>query len=217
MEKQIHYLGFETNMKGNVIPGTPLFILFNQPLTAFDNDSVLLIVGEDSSYAPQYRFTDPLHRKIVFNIKVLPDTKYSLFLPDSAATDWNGYHNKPVMLKFGSKALREYGAVTINLKPEKRGDYIFQLLNSKQEKLKVIPFENDTTFTLEYLNPGNYLFKVIFDRNRNGKWDTGNYLKKIEPEQVTYFKKKLNVRDNWELEETWEFNSDERNSLPVGK
>jgi len=28
---------------------------------------------------------------------------------------------------------------------------------------------------------------LIYDSNDNGKWDTGDYLKKIQPEKVEYF------------------------------
>ena len=44
----------------------------------------------------------------------------------------------------------------------------------------------------------------IKDANSNGKWDTGNYLKKIQPEEVEYLKRSIIVRANWELNETIE-------------
>jgi len=34
-------------------------------------------------------------------------------------------------------------------------------------------------------------------------WDTGNYLKGIQPERVTYFPDEIDVRANWELKQTF--------------
>jgi hypothetical protein len=70
---------------------------------------------------------------------------------------------------------------------------------------------------MEYLKPGNYLFKIIVDKNNNGKWDPGNYIKKLEPEPVTYFQKVINVRANWEIEESWQFKPDEMIPAPGKK
>jgi hypothetical protein len=56
----------------------------------------------------------------------------------------------------------------------------------------------------ENLQPGNYMIRVIIDSNGNGKWDPGNYLKKIEPEPVLFYRGDLenpvvNIKANWEL------------------
>jgi len=52
------------------------------------------------------------------------------------------------------------------------------------------------------------LLKVIFDRNGNGRWDTGDYLKKQQPERVMYFPKTIEIRANWDQEEQWELSID---------
>jgi hypothetical protein len=36
--------------------------------------------------------------------------------------------------------------------------------------------------------------------NNNGKWDTGNYWKKIQPERVVSRKQRLQIRANWDNE-----------------
>jgi hypothetical protein len=55
----------------------------------------------------------------------------------------------------------------------------------------------------EYLLPGVYRLKIIVDENQNGKWDTGNYLKHIQPEKVFYNPTKINIRANWDIETDW--------------
>ena len=58
-------------------------------------------------------------------------------------------------------------------------------------------------FEFNNLDPANYIIRVIFDENGNGKWDTGNYLQKIQPEKVSYYPDVIDVRANWELEQNF--------------
>ncbi len=51
---------------------------------------------------------------------------------------------------------------------------------------------------------GDYSLRVIVDRNKNVKWDPGNFYKGIEPERVIFYrgsdrKQTFPVRANWEL------------------
>lgn len=40
---------------------------------------------------------------------------------------------------------------------------------------------SSTNFRFEYITPGKYLLRLIYDENENGIWDTGNYLKRLPP------------------------------------
>ena len=44
---------------------------------------------------------------------------------------------------------------------------------------------------------------TIYDRNGNGRWDTGDYDKGLQPEEVYYFPQAIDVRTNWDIEQTW--------------
>ena len=63
--------------------------------------------------------------------------------------------------------------------------------------------------TLDFLNltASTYYIRVVHDTNGNGKYDTGNYLKKIQPERVSHFKE-VEVRADWGYPETLEFTSE---------
>ena len=37
-----------------------------------------------------------------------------------------------------------------------------------------------------FLEPKKFYLRVIYDSNKNGKYDTGDYLKGIQPERVSY-------------------------------
>jgi hypothetical protein len=48
--------------------------------------------------------------------------------------------------------------------------------------------------------PGDYEIRVLFDTNNNGKWDPGDYSKKLQPERIISFDKKLSIKADWDNE-----------------
>jgi uncharacterized protein (DUF2141 family) len=72
------------------------------------------------------------------------------------------------------------------------------------ENLKVIRTAQGPKATFADLPPSNYLLRIIVDKNKNGKWDGGNYLKKIEPEEIIYYKtekgeRSIKLKENFEI------------------
>jgi hypothetical protein len=59
----------------------------------------------------------------------------------------------------------------------------------------------------EYLYPQNYRLKIIEDANANGEWDTGDYLKNIQPEKVIYNSENITIRSNWDADIEWKINT----------
>ena len=52
--------------------------------------------------------------------------------------------------------------------------------------------------------PGTYKMRLIFDANDNKIWDTGNMEKGIQPEKIVNYNGTIDIRANWDMEETWE-------------
>ena len=78
-----------------------------------------------------------------------------------------------------------------------------QVLNEKGAVVSEKVVGNDV---VEFTNlaPGKYTIRAIADDNANGKWDAGNYWKSIQSEKVYYMPKTLELRSNWDIEETFE-------------
>src|SRR5699024_12016157 len=53
---------------------------------------------------------------------------------------------------------------------------------------------------ISYLNfmGGKYTLRVLWDQNKNGRWDPGNVYTKKQAEPIWYFDKVFTVRANWE-------------------
>jgi len=48
---------------------------------------------------------------------------------------------------------------------------------------------------------GKYYFRVIYDENKNGRWDSGNVKLKKYPENIWIDPTQITLRPNWDSEE----------------
>lgn len=206
-EEVKEYLLWKTNINSNVLNPEDKFIIeFAQPFVRFNNiDSSLLVNGVDSTWNPKFNFTDSLLTSIEIPIEMMEDTKYRLFFPDSAFSSWNNIHTEKINVKFRTLPISDYGIFILNLHPEIYQNYIVQMMDDKENILFENLFNNDTTITYDNLLPAQYLYKIIFDDNGNGKWDPGNFGLRIQPEKVIYYQKEVKIRANWDVEEDWWF------------
>ena len=85
--------------------------------------------------------------------------------------------------------------------------YFIELLDFKGKVIrKKLGDTLNDSYTFSNLEPGKYNLRLIKDSNMNNKWDTGNYLNKINPEKVIYLPKVIDLRANWEINEIFLIN-----------
>jgi hypothetical protein len=77
------------------------------------------------------------------------------------------------------------------------------LVNTKFKLIREQFIETNEKILFDYIHPGEYYIRLIYDENGNKKWDPGNYLEKKQPENVIYYPTKLEIRANWSLIETF--------------
>ena len=206
-EKKKEKLIWSSNTSGNKLDlNKHLEIQFSQPYVRFnDVDSSILVIGNDSIWDPEFSFIDSLQMKILFPYDLQEETKYRVYFPDSSFSSWNNIHTEIIDMNFSTLSLADYGIFTINFFPENKQNHLLQLLTEEEAIVKEFNFNADTSLTISYLKPAKYKLKIIFDNNNNHRWDVGNYGSRKQPEEVSYFTKEINIRANWEIEETWEF------------
>ncbi len=131
-------------------------------------------------------------------------TSYHLFIPPGTLTDFFGLKNDTIKIDFKTRDEKYYGTVKLKLTiPEWKGQYIVQLLDDKENIVRESIIKAGETINYEYLHPLQYKLKLIYDENENGKWDTGNYFHKTQPEKVIYYSGAINIRSNWDLDLEW--------------
>jgi hypothetical protein len=62
----------------------------------------------------------------------------------------------------------------------------------------------DTKVFFDLIEPKKYTLRVIYDDNKNGVWDAGNFIEKRQSEEVIYFGKEIDVRANWDVEQPFD-------------
>lgn len=196
-----------TNLK--IKPNQPLTLTFDNPVSFTDTSKLILLRDSVAINAPM-NFTDSLHRRLTIKYPWKEGHTYKFTALDSAFVDLFGQGNDSITLAFTTLKESETGLIRlkISLPPTTGTSYIVQLLDAKQNLLEQRTIYSDTTLAYNYLPPKTYSFKIIFDRNRNGRWDSGNYLRKIQPEKVVFFLKPFELRANWTMEEEWDLNAD---------
>jgi uncharacterized protein (DUF2141 family) len=183
-----------------------VYLYFGIPVQYYDSCRLILYTAKDT-LTPTFSFTDPLQRKAEITYKWLEKESYKLLVIDSAFSDLSGLYNDSVYFAFKVKALEDYGVLMLDVRfPGKPGQYIIQMLDDKENIIREKILTRSGSIRFEYINPGNYKLKSIYDANANGKWDTGNYKKNLLPETVEYYPLPLSVRANWDLEEEWLLN-----------
>ncbi|WP_422349355.1 Ig-like domain-containing protein [Flagellimonas sp.] len=177
-------------------------ILASTPIAALDSNQIALFIS-DSINAPFTYSLDSIKNKVDFDFALEPNQNYSFEIMPGAITDFFGIQNDTLNYRFSTGSYADYGNLRLNVGGAVRYPMIAQLTDDRGNMLRELFAEQPKTFEFKNLDPGQYNIRVIFDDNGNGKWDTGSYLKKIQPERVSYYPDPIDVRANWELEQTF--------------
>ncbi|MFD2144221.1 hypothetical protein [Mucilaginibacter antarcticus] len=88
--------------------------------------------------------------------------------------------------------------------PDSTKSYVVELLNEQRVPIRRDVITKKTK--LSYLNyyVGKFTVRVVYDNNKNGKWDSGIVAKKSQPENIWVYEKTFTLRPNWETEESIE-------------
>jgi len=177
-------------------------ILANTPIANVDTTKIGLVVS-DSLLAPFSHVLDTLENKVEFDFEIEPNQKYRLSLLPGAISDFFGMQNDTLDYAISTSGYADYGNLRMTLGGAVQYPLVLQLTNEQGEIQREIIAPESKIFEFSNLDPGNYVVRVIFDDNGNGKWDTGSYLKKRQPERISYYPDVIEVRANWELEQNF--------------
>jgi hypothetical protein len=84
---------------------------------------------------------------------------------------------------------------------------IVQFVNENYVVLQEKSLDGNEPIIFDYILPGKYYVRFVYDENKNGKWDSGNFLERRTPEKILYYPSLIEVNSNWSLNETFSFES----------
>ena len=178
----------------------------NTPIKKIE-DSLITVRDIDSILVPFVSSVNDNLDEIDIKFEVSPTDNYTIFILPDAIKDIKGVTNDTLQFNLVSQSLEDYGNIFLDVIRNNQSKFILHLIDSNEEIIREYKnVDQNTAYNFEYIKPGKYTFRLIEDLNKNDIWDTGNYLKKIKPEPVYYFPSELEVRANWDLNETFNLN-----------
>ena len=199
-------LKMELAKSGSIDIGDSIIVRFDTPISSIDPRGVHLDIKRDTLWVP-YPVVPSLRPVNDLNpmrywlpVTALPDSTYRLTIDSAAVTSVYGLHNDPLIKEMKVKGTEEYA--NVYFKVNVKGDAFVELLGSGEKVMRTVKVK-DGAFELLNVTPNTYYLRLILDSNGNGQWDTGNYGSHLQPEEVYYYPKRLKLRRNWDLDETW--------------
>lgn len=176
--------------------GEDLTITASTPLSKVD-PSLIKIIDKDSMPVDFGVKLDTLLNRYAFPIDLKEDESYKVLMLPGAITDFFGSTNDSLNYTIRTKNKSNYGNLRVTL-VNGALPMIAQLVSASGE-VKYEQFATDINI-IDFTNiiPNTYNLRVIFDTNKNGRWDSGNFLKTQQPERISYYTEEIEVRENFD-------------------
>ncbi|MFI5140408.1 MAG: Ig-like domain-containing protein [Sphingobacteriales bacterium] len=199
---RVPYFTYNINSDSRLKPGTDLIIKGNFPIETFDQS--LINLKEDSTDVSNFTIQKDTGdtRNFILKYRWKQTVNYTLILNEGAFTDIYGDKNKRLPgRRFTIDKPENYSLLTLKVTvPDTGKSFIVQLLNSKKEIMRSDVITKNTSLDYKNYLTDKYSVSVVYDDNKNGKWDSGNVKLKSQPENIWADPEIITLRPNWEQE-----------------
>ena len=188
---------------GNIGYDEDFKIAGSTPFVSFDKSKVVLMDKDSVNVDFTTKF-DTITNTYALNFEKAEDNSYRMQILPEAFIDFFDDKNDTLNYTVKTNKASNFGYARFTLVNAE-----YPLIIQLTDKSGEVKFEevatSDTPVDFLNLDPGVYFIRVIHDTNANEIFDTGNYLKKIQPESVSHFDE-IEIRADWGLSETLQFN-----------
>jgi len=194
--KEIDSLLVTNELRGALNLLDTFSIVTNIPIDKI-NKSKIKIIDKDSANVNFTTFIDNSKMKLKLNFKKKFNNRYKFEILPNAIEDLFGNVNDTLNFSATTKHPDDYGAINLTLHNVDSYPIIVDLLDAEYKLIRRVYSTKKSIFQFEFLEPNNYLFRVVYDTNKNKKWDSGNYLNRKKPEKVIYTTTPVKISNNW--------------------
>ena len=192
-------------------------LLFNYPITQKQiNSAEILFYELNDTLEVKKEFKLVLDKEypsvLSIQTSLKEESSYKLIIPTGCIINGNGRFNDSIIYSFKTNSKEDYAQLIANILFPNKENYIVQLLNDKNQVIKEekVSFSLTSTsekqFNFNFLPSATYHLQIIEDANKNGLFDTGDYLKHIQPEKIYIYNQPIKLLSGWELETKWHVN-----------
>ena len=200
VENRLKYQSNLTNSQQDLLGS--FIMMFEQPLRSFDSTKIRLYTDSTFTPATAYSFKkDTSNKKIELVNTWKENTTYHIILDKDFAQDSAGKKLlKTDTLSFKTKKLSDYGSLQLKFKNLDIKKNPVLLFVSGETILKSVPLTS-ADFSQALFFPGEYELRILYDDNKNGVWDPGQFFgKHKQPELVKPIERKITVKPAWQNE-----------------
>ena len=196
--------------QGGLVAGNDLILTFSEPVVRYEMRDSAVFRRDTIAYYNELAFEPADEHGLKYKLlnRIENNVNYRIEIPDSVFFGIRNRTNAPIKLDFHLLKDEEYGNIYITVAPpEGMRQVVVQLTDESGKttlKEEIITKRQEVMF--EHLAPAKYKLRAILDADGNGKWSTGNYVRRILPETVIEYKNPLEIKAGWDidLEEVWE-------------
>ncbi len=200
--QKVDTLSFAPSSTG-ILPLREKFKLVSSiPLIKFDASKMQLINKDSVSIALKSDY-DEMKQEVTFDFIKEPLQKYKLTMMPGAMTDYMERINDTLNYTMETRNTSEYGNLRLKLENVREFPVMIELTDSKGEIQYSEYSESETQIDFNGIKPALYTLRIIYDANKNKEWDSGSFLEKRQTEEVIYFPKEIDVRANWDVEQSF--------------
>lgn len=199
-------LSFTTLQRGGIDFRDKFTLLTSTPLIAIDSTKITL-VNKDSVAVPFTIRQREMEQLLEFNFDKEESEKYTFTMLPGAFRDFYDKENDTLSYKLSTRTYADYGNLRVTLQNVDRFPLILEITADDGKVIASHYSESETEINFDAILPGTYFFRVIYDDNKNKEWDTGDYLQRLQPEEVIYFlgpgRAGVRVNSNWDVDEVF--------------
>ncbi|MCB0569895.1 MAG: Ig-like domain-containing protein [Phaeodactylibacter sp.] len=187
-------------------PSKPVEYAFNHPIASYDTS--LIRFYEDTLLTliqPEISLDTNGQRRIAFAFNWKEGLPYQMELMPGAFTDVFGLQTDTIIQKYKADLRKNFGNLMLTVDSLSADtSYVVELLGKGDEVLESFQVQGVKTYKRDFnaLPPGNYAVRIITDWNGNGRWDSGNYGRRLQPEPISQKPLDQQLRAGWDLEST---------------
>ena len=185
-------------------PEDSLLIILPKPVVAWDSKRIQFITGPDELVLlpdEAYSWNDVSNRLRIDRAYLPLREKFYLSIEKGAFVGIENDTSDAFRQNFQFQDLEQYGIMEGGIK-DVTGKFIFQLISTMNNLIAYEQISNGK-FSFLHVEPGQYIVRVIHDKNQNGFWDIGNFITKTKPEPIYYLPGKIKLKANFQLTDLW--------------
>jgi hypothetical protein len=130
--------------------------------------------------------------------------QFTLMVPKGDFKDLFGRSNDSSFFKLSLFSEEELGSLDFSFKNDSLdGVFILEMVDKSGKVIETRKVSKSEKIKYKGISPGPYTFRLVDDKNSDGRWTSGDFSKRLQPEKMYYLNQPVNMRAGWDMDLEW--------------